>query len=62
MSRSMEAELRKLGVPFFCPSASATGASSKREEKEKEKEGGLSKDELDVLKKRVLDLLVDLTM
>lgn len=59
MARAVETELRRLGVPFFCLSAESTAAASSKE-KEKDKEKALSKDEVDALKRRVLDLLVDL--
>lgn len=71
MARVMETELRRLGVPFFC--IDRTLVSSTEEEDEKgggetsgaAEDGGkkatkISKEELDVLKRRVLDLLVDL--
>ncbi|OKL61630.1 hypothetical protein UA08_03868 [Talaromyces atroroseus] len=64
LSRSMETELRKLGVPFFCLNGALTTGSitpaSSASSKEKDKEKGLPEDELDLLKRRVLDLLVDL--
>lgn len=63
MSRAMETELRRLGVPFFCinhsllagDSNSATATMSSTESS-----SVVSKDDLGALKKRVLDLLVDL--
>lgn len=68
MARAMEGELRRLGVPFFCIDralVSATeddkgGTTSESAAEEGAKAKKISKEELEGLKKRVLDLLVDL--
>lgn len=67
MARVMETELRRLGVPFFCIDKALISTD---EDDEKETSGAavegkatttkISKEELEVLKRRVLDLLVDL--
>lgn len=55
LSRTTEAELRRLGVPFF-----AIDESLVAKEKEETAEGKVSKEELAVLKRRMLELLQDL--
>ncbi|EED21674.1 conserved hypothetical protein [Talaromyces stipitatus ATCC 10500] len=74
MSRSMETELRRLGVPFFCIDRSLVLEDYEGKGKGKERTEGesrsttldcnktskISSKELEALKKRVLDLLVDL--
>lgn len=73
MARVMESELRRLGVPFFCIDRALIIST---DEGDDEKGGGettsravdeggkkttkISKEELEALKRRVLDLLVDL--
>lgn len=70
MARAIETELRRLGVPFFCiDQALISNGDNERSAPETTSgvavEGGkkvtkISKDELEALKRRVLDLLVDL--
>lgn len=73
MSRAMETELRKLGVPFFCLDAnlilSDEGESTTRTAKianisaasaKNNSESKISTAEVEALKKRIIDLLVDL--
>jgi hypothetical protein len=69
MARAMSTELRRLGVPFFCIDRAliSTAEDEKKEEsttsagtEEKAKTTKISTKELEALKRRVLDLLVDL--
>ena len=72
MSRVMESELRRLGVPFFCIDRALIISTDEGDEEKgggettsRVDEGGkkttkISKEELEALKRRVLDLLVDL--
>jgi hypothetical protein len=69
MARAMETELRRLGVPFFCIDRNLVstdedekggGSTFTLTEESKAKTTKISKEELEVLKRRVLDLLVDL--
>lgn len=68
MARSMESELRRLGVPFFCINHTLVSTAEIDEGETTSlpaEEGGkktkkISKEELEGLKRRVLDLLVDL--
>ena len=63
MARVMETELRRLGVPFFCIDRGLVSTDEDEKETSGAAEEGrpkISKEELDVLKRRVLDLLVDL--
>lgn len=67
MARAIESELRRLGVPFFCIDRALVtteddtgGTTSESVAEEGAKTKKISKEELEGLKKRVLDLLVDL--
>lgn len=72
MARVVETELRRLGVPFFCIDKALISTDEDGDEKgggettsTLVEEGGkkatkISKEELEGLKRRVLDLLVDL--
>jgi aspartate aminotransferase-like enzyme len=61
LARSTEAELRRLGVPFFAIDESLVLNTTTTTATEAEKgEGKISKEELAVLKRRMLELLQDL--
>ncbi|KAH8698315.1 hypothetical protein BGW36DRAFT_426028 [Talaromyces proteolyticus] len=65
MARSMESELRRLGVPFFSIKESlvltTTGSATTSKESDGRKDGSpVSRDELAVMKKRMVEFLQDL--
>jgi hypothetical protein len=73
MARVVESELRRLGVPFFCIDRALiistdegddnTGGgetTSRAVDEGSKKATKISKEELEALKRRVMDLLVDL--